>query len=209
MKLSGIYKIQSIIKSNRCYIGSAVDISDRWKVHLCLLRKGNHHSIKLQNHYNKYGETDFHFSILLNCEKEDLKKVEQYFINSYLPWFNINKNADNRLGTKQSEESKMKSSISNKGKHSEKKGPQSIKHRQNITKYASSRPIEHNYNISKGRIGIIPWNKGLTKETDERINKQSETQKKLIRTEEHCKNISKARMGIIPWNKGLKIKLCS
>ena len=65
MKISGIYKIQSVIKPDRCYIGSGVCIKSRWNRHLCDLRHNRHWSKKLQNHYNKYGESDLQFSILL------------------------------------------------------------------------------------------------------------------------------------------------
>jgi group I intron endonuclease len=85
MRISGIYRIQSKIKSERIYIGSAVDINDRWRCHLKDLRNNKHHSKKLQRHYDKYGEVDLQLSILLGCEKEDLLKTEQYFIDSYNP----------------------------------------------------------------------------------------------------------------------------
>jgi len=38
----------------------------------------------------------------------------------------------------------------------------------------------HKQNISKACMGRIPWNKGLTKETDERVAKQSKSQKGLL-----------------------------
>jgi len=105
MKISGIYKIESKLKPERCYIGSAVDISKRWRSHLILLRK-NQHNKKIQNHFNKYNETDLRFSILLGCEKKDLIKTEQYFIDSYNPWFNVCKIAGSTLGIKASDETK-------------------------------------------------------------------------------------------------------
>jgi GIY-YIG catalytic domain. len=64
MNTSGIYKIESKLKPERIYIGSAINIGQRWRVHLSDLRKQKHHSKKLQNHYNKYGEVDLSFSIL-------------------------------------------------------------------------------------------------------------------------------------------------
>ena len=48
----------------------------------------------------------------------------------------------------------------------------------------------------------IPWNKGLTKHTDSRIKKQSETQTGRNFTNEHRENLSKAMKGKIPHNKG-------
>jgi len=102
MKISGIYKIQSVIKPERIYIGSAVVISTRWDNHLSRLRLNKHPNRKLQNHFNKYGEADLSFSILLGCDKEYLIVNEQFFIDSYKPYFNLRPKAENNLGCKYS-----------------------------------------------------------------------------------------------------------
>ena len=104
----GIYKIQSKIKPERCYIGSAVDIKRRRYGHLATLNNRIHKNPKLQAHYNKYGKEDLDFSILISCNKEDLIKHEQFFIDSLNPWFNICKIANSSLGVKRSEEYKAK-----------------------------------------------------------------------------------------------------
>jgi predicted GIY-YIG superfamily endonuclease len=54
MKISGIYKIQSKIKSERIYIGSAIDIKRRRREHLFGLQNNKHGNQRFQNHYNKY-----------------------------------------------------------------------------------------------------------------------------------------------------------
>lgn len=56
MKISGIYKIQSKVKPERIYIGSAVNIRHRRNQHFSSLSLNNHHNKKLQYHYNKYGK---------------------------------------------------------------------------------------------------------------------------------------------------------
>jgi len=94
----GIYQIQSKIRSGRKYIGSAINIKQRWCLHLSQLKRQKHHSIKLQRHFNKYGDADLQFSILVCCEKEDLIKHEQFFIDGHLPYFNICKTAGNMAG---------------------------------------------------------------------------------------------------------------
>jgi len=116
MKMSGIYKIESKIKPNRVYIGSAVNIGQRWRNHLSELRLKKHINKKLQNHFNKYGLTDLSFTILLGCNKEELIKTEQYFIDSYNPYFNIHKIANSPFGIKRSDETKRKQSKIKKGK---------------------------------------------------------------------------------------------
>lgn len=86
-KIIGIYKIQSTTHPERFYIGSSVDITKRWKCHINLL-KSDKHNPKLQNHYNKYGESDIQFSILLECNKDELLEREQFYIDTLKPWFN-------------------------------------------------------------------------------------------------------------------------
>lgn len=115
-KISGIYKIQSKIKPERIYIGSAKDTKQRQRHHLCYLRTNKHRNTKLQNHYNKYKESDLIFSVILGCNIEDLIIHEQYFIDAINPWFNICKVAGSSLGRKHSIESIRKMSEIKKGK---------------------------------------------------------------------------------------------
>lgn len=115
MKISGIYKIQSLIKPERIYIGSAINIASRWCQHLSKLKKGNHASKKLQNHFNKYGKNDLMFSILFGCAKDNLISTEQFFIDAHKPWFNIRLKAESNLGIVFSDETKKIMSESKKG----------------------------------------------------------------------------------------------
>ena len=113
----GIYKIQSVTKPNKIYIGSAINIENRWYRHLYFLNKRTHENSKLQRHYDKYGIVDLQFSILLiGCDVKDLIYIEQLFLDSYKPWFNICKIANSRLGVKVSEEVKEKMRSVKKGK---------------------------------------------------------------------------------------------
>lgn len=146
MKISGIYKIQSKIKPERCYIGSSIDISDRWGSHLFELKGNRHGNCKLQNHFNKYKESDLQFFVLLGCDKEDLIKTEQYFLDSCNPYFNILKNAGGTAGKEHSDETKLKMSITRKGMTVWIKG----KHLSEATKKKLSE-------IKKGKPA---WNKG-------------------------------------------------
>lgn len=86
--MTGIYKIENII-NNKIYIGSCSNFNVRKGSHLCLLRQGKHHSIKLQRSFNKYGEDKFIISLVENCEKENLINREQYYIDSLKPYYNI------------------------------------------------------------------------------------------------------------------------
>lgn len=81
--VSGIYQIKNIV-NNTIYIGSAEFIRERWVNHLSLLKQGKHHSIHLQNSWNKYGKENFQISILEECSKNELIFKEQFYLNKLL-----------------------------------------------------------------------------------------------------------------------------
>lgn len=83
MKQSGIYRIVNKI-NGKGYVGSAINFIKRWWKHKFDLRKNRHHSIKLQNAWNKYGEENFDFIVIeLVKDKNKLIEREQYWINFY------------------------------------------------------------------------------------------------------------------------------
>jgi len=114
-KISGIYKIASKC-NNRLYIGSSDDIKRRWNMHKSALKKNKHHSIILQNHYNKYGKEDMILVIIEPCLPEFLIIREQYYINKLNPYFNIRKIAESNRGITRREETKKKIREANLGK---------------------------------------------------------------------------------------------
>jgi hypothetical protein len=103
----GIYKIENI-KNNHCYIGSSVKIEDRWRRHKKDLRKGNHHSIILQRAWDKYGEDEFKLIILEECKKEEMKDRENHYLFTFLPVYNICKEAYSTIGREYKEETRIK-----------------------------------------------------------------------------------------------------
>ena len=115
MAITGVYKITNIV-TNQIYIGSSIKITQRFKEHLKYLRGNYHHSGKLQNSFNKYGEENFKFDVLEECSKEVYLQREQHFIDILDPFFNICKVAGNCTGRKFSEETKKKMSLAKKGK---------------------------------------------------------------------------------------------
>jgi group I intron endonuclease len=114
--MTGIYKIESRINPKRIYIGSAIRIEHRWECHVSDLRLSKHHSKKLQRHFNKYGLADLQFSFLLGCNKEDLIKTEQYFLDLYNPYFNNRKVADNNSGIKYNLSDKQRQAMRDRAK---------------------------------------------------------------------------------------------
>jgi group I intron endonuclease len=113
-KISGVYKIVNTINGN-CYIGSAVNIRNRWIEHKGDLRHCQHHSPHLQNAWNKYGESCFTFSILEYCDKSLLIQCEQFYIDLLHPEYNISLYARSpMLGRKHNQKSKDQTSSTEK-----------------------------------------------------------------------------------------------
>jgi group I intron endonuclease len=78
----GIYKIENL-KDNKVYIGSSVNIENRYYTHFSMLRKGIHDNKHLQNAYNKFGKELFKHSIVEECNKVQLCEKENYYIKLY------------------------------------------------------------------------------------------------------------------------------
>lgn len=190
-KISGIYKIQSFIKPERCYIGSGVNIQRRWFEHLTSLKRNKHYSSKLQRHYNKYGRNDLIFSILIGCDKEDLIVTEQYFIDCCKPYFNTCIKAYSCFGRKHSEKTKEKIRQKKIGI------PLSDYHKQRcregqLTGNHPKRTKEWNENIAKSNRG--KKRSDATRHLQSELKKGKPTWNKGLKT------------GLKPWNKG-KVKI--
>jgi group I intron endonuclease len=115
-KICGIYSITNIVNGKQ-YIGSSIDIHSRWYHHKYDLIKNKHHSIKLQNSWNKHLEDIFLFEVIEECEKvkEIILEREQYYIDYLNPIFNVCKTAGNCLGVKHDPETCKKISEANSG----------------------------------------------------------------------------------------------
>lgn len=117
---SGIYKITNI-KTGVSYIGSSININDRFNQHIRQLNSNSHYNDKLQKAWNKYDQSEFIFEIIEYVEIDHLLTKEQYYLDTLLfanenndkfslLAYNINRNSNNTLGFKFSEESKEKMS---------------------------------------------------------------------------------------------------
>jgi len=112
---SGVYQIINDV-TQRCYIGSTVNLQRRFSDHKRDLNRGTHHSPILQNAWNKHGESKFRFEIIEKCEKSHLIEREQYYFNILNPEYNICRIAGNCLGIKRSDETRMRMSQSLSGR---------------------------------------------------------------------------------------------
>lgn len=89
------------------YVGSSVDIEKRINEHFRVLALQTHHCIALQRAYSKYGKESFVGSIIQECKKEDLLKIEQKQIDEKSE-YNSSRTAGSPLGTKHTESTKQK-----------------------------------------------------------------------------------------------------
>jgi group I intron endonuclease len=166
-KFCGIYCIENIVNSKK-YIGYSQNIKNRWSNHKGHLRNNKHGNNYLQNAWNKYGEENFKFYIIEECDKELLRIKESEYVlslNTKTPnGYNLTDGGDgctgmteesrlsiseknkinslgnsSHLGCKHSEEARRKMSEANKGRPGIWKGKHFKK--------------EHIENIRKQRIG--------------------------------------------------------
>lgn len=61
--IAGIYKIDCV-QNGRFYIGSSIDVQQRWKKHQSDLRGNKHCNRHLQSAWNKYGADSFRYTLL-------------------------------------------------------------------------------------------------------------------------------------------------
>jgi group I intron endonuclease len=225
---SGIYKIQSEIKPERIYIGSAVNLKSRRRQHFSDLRLNKHHNSKLQHHVNKYGLSDLKFSVVIICDKNELKPInnivrpEQFFIWAYDPWFNISPIAGSSLGIKRSEQfiEKMRGRKVSEETRQKMRKPMSEEARRNLSKAKTGLKLKPLTQEHKDKIGRANKGKKRTPEMIDNFIKMMTGRKQLPdeierrrksligkkRTEETKKRLSEAQLNLSP-EKKLKIKM--
>ena len=209
--ISGVYKITNKINEHS-YIGSSIDIYERWVTHKWYLNRNKSHNIAFQRAWEKYGAEAFDFSILLICDKENTAMYEQIYLDYYKPEYNIAIDAlcPNK-GKHLSEEHKRKIGEANsKHKVSEEQKeflrqfhvgiPLSEDHKRKISEANKGKP--HKGQFEKGNAA---WNKGLlmtnpvSEETREKLRVSSLGRK---HTEE-----AKIKIGLASIERGKQNKL--
>lgn len=215
MHKSGIYIIINCI-NGKFYVGSAVDISKRWREHRRTLECETHYNDYLQGAWAKHGGESFYFGILeFVANKCDLITREQFWLDELRPFdrgvgYNICSKAGSTLGFKVTFETKQKISRANSGK------PCSEKTRRKMSLANSGRkmPEEVKKKISianKGRVCSEEAKKNMSKaqrgknhpmygkhHSEETKRKMSEVSKGKQLTEETKQKISEAKKGKYP-----------
>lgn len=84
----GVYKIVNIV-TGQWYVGGSTNIEKRKSQHFSALNRNKHKNYKLQRDYNEYGKENFSFSILVQCNPDELYRVEQLLVDTVNPYYNI------------------------------------------------------------------------------------------------------------------------
>jgi len=116
-----IYSIKSKT-SGKLYIGSATGHYRRKGQHYYMLRRNIHFNRHLQSAWNKYGEEDFEFSVLefitdlSLIEERELYYIDKFNVTDNTKGYNIRRDCRTNLGKPWPLESRIKFSLSKKGK---------------------------------------------------------------------------------------------
>lgn len=125
MKAPGIYQILHV-DSGRVYVGSAVNIAQRWAAHRSCLQRGSHRNNRLQAAWFRFGPAAFTFSVLELLPDgpyilAELIPFEQIWIDALSAvhprrGFNACRIAGSNLGMKLSAETRAKMSAAQLGR---------------------------------------------------------------------------------------------
>ncbi len=156
---SGIYII-TCLPTGKIYVGSSINIRERWRGHKKELRSGKHKNRYLQNAWNKYGEQAFVFEVLEVCSRNSLLEREQYWLDTRQSYkrnigFNIGMVAGAAMrGRKLSREHRAKIGAASKGNQynlGRKQPPEERAMRSRVANRHFS--PEHKANISAAKMG--------------------------------------------------------
>lgn len=205
---AGIYRI-SCTANGKEYIGSASNIRRRIRNHALWLGRGDHYNSKLQNAWDKHGSDVFTVEIVEHVtDASKLLSVEQVWLDAtgcVDHGYNLSRNAtgggfempesakqilrQKRLGTKMSEEAKVKMSES-----AHNRPPVSIETREKITKALSGRPCSPETRAKIGKANSR-GKEPLSDDVRQKISAALKGKPKPQRTAEHSANISASKQG--------------
>jgi len=70
-------------ETKKVYVGQSKDVTIRLKQHLSDMRLGVHRNIRVQNLYNKHGESTLSFSWVLSCTVDTIDDYERLLISAF------------------------------------------------------------------------------------------------------------------------------
>lgn len=160
----GIYQIKCL-ENNKVYIGCSKNIEHRWKQHKNSLKNNNHKNTHLQRSWDKYGEGVFIFSIIEECELDQLIEREQFYLDQIFEGgntFNICKLSERVTGRILSDEHKRKIGEANKGKK---------RSQEQINKLIqSNKGRKHSEDLKIKRSNALKGHKGRSFTEDQKVS---------------------------------------
>lgn len=84
---TGIYIIRCVVNDHK-YVGQAAHIRNRVSTHITALKKGKHHSKKMQVDYLRYGIDAFEVYVATRCKREALTQNEAFWMKEFRPEYN-------------------------------------------------------------------------------------------------------------------------
>ena len=192
--MSGVYMIHRS-SDGQCYVGSASDVSRRWRSHCVALDAGKHHARYLQRSWVKHGADMHEFVLLESCEKhrETLLAREQFFMDILDPRFNTSRVAGSRLGVPQPRSAVESVAASNRGrKHSPEVVVRMSAWQKGRPKLSSRRPCSE---AQREAIRVALTGRTFT---DETRRKMSESAKERRASSETKLKLSVAHLGKHP-----------
>ena len=185
---SGVYTITNSV-TGKVYVGSTQKFKTRFAAHLRRLRRGNHHSWKLQRDFNLFGEAAFNFRPLLICSVENLAFYEQRALAAYdavNSGYNVSSDVEAPMrGRKHTEASRQKMSEAGKGR---KQDPAWVENKVSARR-GRTLSVEHREQIKRG------W------ETRRLTPVSDETRKRLSEAGKGRPVAETSRQALIAWNK--------
>jgi group I intron endonuclease len=168
-----IYKIVNRV-NGKVYVGQTITLAKRFEHHKTMLRAQKHANKKLQNSWNKHGESNFEFSPILSVlDVSDLTSFEQFFADTFrsvgVELYNVGKFMDSpmrglkgelnpRWGAHHSEETKRKIGDAQRGEKSPNFGKKASEQTRKKLSDAHSRRLpassETRRKISEAKTGV-------------------------------------------------------
>lgn len=83
----GVYEIKNTV-TGEFYIGSSIDVFDRWRQHMHQLERGKHPTKRLQAAWAEYGRPFFAFLVIQETGEDERLDVEMALIRERKPAYN-------------------------------------------------------------------------------------------------------------------------
>lgn len=180
---SGVYSI-TCTANGRVYIGSSMNIRQRWTTHKSWLRKGTHNIPLLQADWTEYGEVAFEFALLADIEERARRyQVEEQFIEAQMAKGDCyNTSACSRVagGYTFTDEQRQHVSDALKGK------PKSAEHRANLWQ---DRPVTDEFRETMAANGRKL--KGVEKSDETRLRMSAAQENRVLLTEPQVREIKR------------------